>query len=76
MGHPQVKWSVQLMTHNGVIPAQFQGDREGRDRPPLNPMECGLFRSVFTAKIHAASKRNTDESAYDQRVFGYGVSHF
>jgi cold shock protein len=29
MGHPQVKWSVQLMTQTGGIPAQFQGDREG-----------------------------------------------
>jgi hypothetical protein len=29
MGHPQVRWSVQLMTQNGVLPAQFQGDREG-----------------------------------------------
>jgi hypothetical protein len=43
MGHPQVKWSVQLMTHNGGIPAPFQGDREGRGLPPLNPMECAYF---------------------------------
>src|SRR5215470_2909581 len=30
MGHPQVRWSGQLMTQNGGIPAQFQGDREGQ----------------------------------------------
>src|SRR5215472_15635999 len=30
MGHPQVKWSLQLMTQNGGIPAQFQGNREGQ----------------------------------------------
>jgi Domain of unknown function (DUF3597) len=30
MGHPQVRWSVQLMTHHGGILAQFQGDREGQ----------------------------------------------
>src|SRR5262245_25230198 len=30
MGHPQVRESVPLMTQNGGIPAQLQGDREGR----------------------------------------------
>jgi hypothetical protein len=30
MGHPQVSWSVQLMTQHGGIPAQLQGDREGQ----------------------------------------------
>jgi hypothetical protein len=30
MGHPQVRWSVQLMTQHGGIPAQLQGDREGQ----------------------------------------------
>src|SRR5215831_8141414 len=30
MGHPQVRWSGQLMTQHGEIPAQFQGDREGQ----------------------------------------------
>src|SRR5215813_6545519 len=30
MGHPQVRWSLQLMTQNGGIPAQFQGNREGQ----------------------------------------------
>jgi hypothetical protein len=30
MGHPQVRGSVQLMTQNGGIPAQLQGDREGQ----------------------------------------------
>src|SRR5215510_6118901 len=40
MGHPQVTWSVQLMTHNGGISTQFQGDCEGRGLPPLNPVEC------------------------------------
>jgi hypothetical protein len=26
MGHPQVKWSVQLMTQDGDKAEQFQGD--------------------------------------------------
>src|SRR5438309_7314019 len=30
MGHPQVRWSVQLMTQHGGVPAQFQGDRDGQ----------------------------------------------
>jgi hypothetical protein len=30
MGHPQVRESVPLMTHNGGIPAPLQGDREGQ----------------------------------------------
>src|SRR5438046_4989820 len=25
MGHPQGRWSMLLVTHNGVMPSQFQG---------------------------------------------------
>jgi hypothetical protein len=30
MGHPQVRWSLQLMTQDGGITAQFQEDCERR----------------------------------------------
>jgi hypothetical protein len=42
MGHPQVKWSVQLMTQNGGIPAQFQGDREGQK--PVTTKSDGMWK--------------------------------
>jgi hypothetical protein len=45
MGHPQVRWSGQLMTQNGVIPAQFQGDREGRR--PATTKSDGMCRQEF-----------------------------
>jgi hypothetical protein len=40
MGHPQVRWSVQLMTQNGRMPTQLQGDRAGVGALPRNAMEC------------------------------------
>jgi len=40
MGHPQVRWSVLLMTQNGGMPAQLQGDGEGVEALPLNWVEC------------------------------------
>src|SRR5712691_2336417 len=45
MGHPQVRWSVLLMTQNGGMPVQLQGDGEGVEALPLNWMECGRFSS-------------------------------
>src|SRR5262249_1724706 len=29
MGHPLVRWSLQMMTQNGGMTAQLQGDHEG-----------------------------------------------
>src|SRR5438309_8736210 len=43
MGHPQVRWSVWLMTQHGGMPAQLQGDGEGVEALPLNWVECGDF---------------------------------
>src|SRR6266446_3731608 len=40
MGHPQVRWSVWLMTQHGGMPAQLQGDGEGVEALPLNWVEC------------------------------------
>jgi hypothetical protein len=44
MGHPQVRWSTPVMTQDGGMPAQFQGDREGFEALPQNAMECVFFR--------------------------------
>jgi hypothetical protein len=41
MGHPQVRWSVLLMTQDGGMPAHVQGDGEGVKALPLNWVECG-----------------------------------
>src|SRR5215470_14544827 len=43
MGHPQVKWLVWLMTHDGLMPAQLQGDEGGVGALPRNRVECGTF---------------------------------
>ena len=40
MGHPQVIWSTPVMTQDGGMPAQFQGDREGFTALPRNAREC------------------------------------
>jgi hypothetical protein len=42
MGHPQVRWSTPVMTQDGGMPAQFQGDREGFEALPQNAMECAF----------------------------------
>jgi hypothetical protein len=42
MGHPQIRWSVLLMTqHRGML-AELQGDRAGGGVLPLKAMKCGL----------------------------------
>jgi hypothetical protein len=46
MGHPQVRWSVWLMTQHGGMPAQLQGDGEGVEALPLNWVECVFFHSL------------------------------
>jgi arylformamidase len=43
MGHPQVRWSVLLMTQDGGMPAHVQGDGEGVKALPLNWVECEKF---------------------------------
>jgi len=40
MGHPQIKWSVLLMTQHGGMPAELQGDHAGVGALPLKAMEC------------------------------------
>src|SRR5262245_8296726 len=49
MGHPQGRWSVQLMTQNGGIPAQFQRDPEGQRSltTQLGGM-CNIHLSLLT----------------------------
>ena len=44
MGYPQVRWSVLLMTQDGGMPAQVQGDGEGVKALPLNWVECEKFQ--------------------------------
>src|SRR2546426_7633983 len=44
MGHPQVRWSGWLMTQNGGIPAQVQGDEEGIGALPLIGWNVPLTR--------------------------------
>jgi hypothetical protein len=45
MGHPQVRESVQLMTQNGGIPAQLQGDREGQK--PATTKSGGMWKFLY-----------------------------
>src|SRR4029434_3257940 len=54
MGHPQVRWSVWLMTQHGGMPAQLQGEGEGVEALPLNWVECGFFcpRSPVVFRAH------------------------
>src|SRR6266702_4733337 len=40
MGHPQVRWLVWLMTQDGLMPSQFQGDEGGAGALPRNRVEC------------------------------------
>src|SRR5712691_10312941 len=47
MGHLQVRWLVQLMTQDGLMPSQFQGDGEDVGALPLNRVECEIFRVLL-----------------------------
>jgi hypothetical protein len=47
MGHPQVRWSVLLMTQDGGMPAHVQGDGEGVKALPLNWVECAKFGGMW-----------------------------
>jgi ATP/maltotriose-dependent transcriptional regulator MalT len=44
MRHPLVRWLLQMMTQDGGMTAQFQGDHEGFGASPLNWVECGICR--------------------------------
>src|SRR6266567_6962134 len=44
MGHPQVRWLVWLMTQDGLMPSQFQGDEGGAGALPRNRVECAFLR--------------------------------
>ena len=50
IGHPQVRWSVQLMTQHGGIPAQFQGDCEGQRS--LTTKSDGIVHEGVTPAPH------------------------
>src|SRR5713101_6861532 len=56
MGHPQVRWSVSLMTQHEGMPAQLQGDGEGVEALPLNWVECGL--ACYLAVVCGVSLRH------------------
>src|SRR6266571_5485083 len=47
MGHPQVRWLVWLMTQDGLMPSQFQGDEGGAGALPRNRVECGIIRKLL-----------------------------
>src|SRR5215813_14242739 len=57
MGHPQVRWSVLLMTQDGGMPAQVQGDGEGVKALPLNWMECGKLITLYICRIASWHER-------------------
>jgi hypothetical protein len=60
MGHPQVRESVQLMTHHGGIPAHFQGDREGQK--PATTKSGGMWKIQFHRTIKEIEQRLGDAS--------------
>src|SRR5215467_15161243 len=41
MGHPQIRWSVLLMTQHEGMPAELQGNGVDVGTLPLKAMECG-----------------------------------
>src|SRR5256885_15564952 len=53
MGHPQVRWSTPVMTQDGGMPAQFQGDHEDFEALPRNAMECEIFQARTQALLAA-----------------------
>src|SRR5262245_23575517 len=42
MGHPQIRWSVLLMTQHEGMPAELQGNGVDVRTLPLKAMECGI----------------------------------
>src|SRR6266568_3995252 len=72
MGHPQVRWSVWLMTQHGGMPAQLQGEGEGVEALPLNWVECGFFHlpptllrshTVFPGRVTAPARVSRRQTA-------------
>jgi hypothetical protein len=59
MGHPQVRESVPLMTHNGGIPAQLQGHREGQK--PATTKFDGMWNFTLTAFLPESLRRHNHE---------------
>jgi hypothetical protein len=51
-GHPQVRWSMQLVTKDEGYAAQFQEDRDGVWVLPRNSVECGNFSVPLCAAPH------------------------
>ena len=44
MGHPQIRWSVSLMTQDEGNPAQIQGNHADVRALPLKSVECAISR--------------------------------
>src|SRR5215471_17878252 len=57
MGHPQVRWLVWLMTQDGLMPAQLQGDEGGSGALPRNRLECGSSLGALTLQRHLIHSR-------------------
>jgi hypothetical protein len=68
MGHPQVRWSTPVMTQDGGMPAQFQGDREGFEALPQNAMECGIFPLAATLLLAASLVMHSSRVATLQEI--------
>src|ERR671931_81628 len=65
MGHPQVRWLVWLMTQDGRMPSQFQGDGGGVGALPLN-RSCrrGLHPPPYENSLERHLRRNRVECAF------------
>ncbi|HEX9867836.1 MAG TPA: hypothetical protein VGC99_04460 [Candidatus Tectomicrobia bacterium] len=51
LGHPQVRWSVLRMPHNGGMSAQLHGERAGVSALPLKAMECENIQQAAAAAL-------------------------
>src|SRR2546428_13958651 len=70
MGHPQVRWSVQLMTQDGGKTEQLQGDHEGR---PGSTTKSGGMWKIRGGKVCSQGLDMTDQPIC---LVGYSASNF
>jgi hypothetical protein len=59
MGHPQVRWSVQLVTQDEGHATQFQGDRENTGALPLKSVECDK-KTAHGLRLRSGPVRSRD----------------